>query len=119
MPDKPGSTPTAGIPAPAYASTPPTAPSPPAAGAAGVAPAAFPIISVIDVGASGIRMLLAELHPDGQVRTLEQLERPLALGRETLRTGTLSAASIQKAVNILRQYRALMVTYGVTHTRAV
>lgn len=86
---------------------------------AGVVPAAFPIISVIDVGASGIRMLLAELHPDGQVRTLEQLERPLALGRETLRTGTLSAASIQKAVNILRQYRALMDTYGVTHTRAV
>jgi len=119
MPDKPGSTPTAGIPGPAYASTSPTAPNPPAAGAPGLTPAAFPIISVIDVGASGIRMLLAELHPDGQVRTLEQLERPLALGRETLRTGTLSAASIQKAVNILRQYRALMDTYGVTHTRAV
>jgi exopolyphosphatase / guanosine-5'-triphosphate,3'-diphosphate pyrophosphatase len=119
MPDKPGSTPTAGIPGPAYASTPPTATNPPAAGAPGLTPAAFPIISVIDVGASGIRMLLAELHPDGQVRTLEQLERPLALGRETLRTGTLSAASIQKAVNILRQYRALMDTYGVTHTRAV
>jgi len=92
----------------------PTAPP-----SAAVPPAAFPIISVIDVGASGIRMLLAELHPDGQVRTLEQLERPLAMGRETLRTGTLSAASIQKAVNILRQYRALMDTYGVTHTRAV
>jgi exopolyphosphatase/guanosine-5'-triphosphate,3'-diphosphate pyrophosphatase len=76
-------------------------------------------MSVIDVGASGIRMLLAELRPDGEVRTLEQLERPLALGRETLRTGTLSASSIQKAVNILRQYRALMDTYGVTHTRAV
>lgn len=78
-----------------------------------------PIISVIDVGASGIRMLVAELGPGGEVKTLEQLERPLALGRETFRTGTLSAGSIQKAVNVLRQYRALMDTYGVTHTRAV
>ena len=76
-------------------------------------------MSVIDVGASGIRMLLAELRADSEVRTLEQLERPLALGRETFRTGTLSASSIQKAVNILRQYRALMDTYHVTHTRAV
>ncbi|HET9252899.1 MAG TPA: exopolyphosphatase, partial [Candidatus Eisenbacteria bacterium] len=89
----------------------------PAAGTA--AAAAPPVMSVIDVGASGIRMLIAELRPDGSVRTLEQLERPLALGRETFRTGTLSASSIQKAVNILRQYRALMDTYHVTHTRAV
>ena len=64
-------------------------------------------------------MLIAELHPDGQVKILEQLERPLSLGRDTFRTGTLSAASIQKAVNVLRQYRALMDTYGVSHTRAV
>jgi len=76
-------------------------------------------MSVIDVGASGIRMVIAELKADGEVRTLEELERPLALGRETFRTGTLSAGSIQKAVNVLRQYRARMDTYGVTHSRAV
>ncbi|HEX7077768.1 MAG TPA: HD domain-containing protein [Candidatus Eisenbacteria bacterium] len=81
--------------------------------------AEIPILSVIDVGASGIRMLLVELKPDGSVRTLEELERPLALGREVFKTGTLSAGSIQKAVNVLRQYRATMDTYGVTHTRAV
>src|SRR5206468_6008291 len=95
------------------------APTPPAAAPGAPAVAAPPIMSVIDVGASGIRMLIAELHPDGEVKTLEQLERPLSLGRDTFRTGTLSAASIQKAVNVLRQYRALMDTYGVTHTRAV
>ncbi len=77
------------------------------------------IMSVIDVGASGIRMVIAELKADGSVRTLEELERPLALGRETFRTGSLSAASIQKAVNVLRAYRDRMDTYGVTHVRAV
>ena len=89
----------------------------PLVGTAATAPP--PVMSVIDVGASGIRMLIAELLADGEVRLLEQLERPLALGRETFRTGTLSASSIQKAVNILRQYRALMDTYRVTNTRAV
>src|SRR5258705_5194460 len=77
------------------------------------------VLSVIGVGSSGVRMLLAELKPDGAVRILEDVQKPLALGRETFRTGTLSAASIQKAVNILRQYRAMMDSYGVTHTRAV
>src|SRR5882672_11206418 len=77
------------------------------------------VLSVIDVGSSGVRMLLAELTPDGTVRILEDVQKPLALGRETFRTGTLSAASIQKAVNMLRQYRAMMDSYGVTHTRAV
>lgn len=79
----------------------------------------LPILSVIDIGASGIRMLIAELKGDGTVRTLEALERPIALGRETFKTGTLSASSIQKAVNVLRQFRTLMDTYGVSHTRAV
>ncbi len=78
-----------------------------------------PIMSVIDIGSSGIRMLVAELHDDGTVRTLEELDRPLALGREAFRSGTLSATSIQKAVNVLRQYRERMDAYGVTHVRAV
>lgn len=78
-----------------------------------------PILSVIDVGASGIRMLIAELSADGSVRTLEELERPIALGRDTFQTGSLSAGSIRKAVNVLRQFRAAMDTYGVEHTRAV
>jgi len=77
------------------------------------------VLSVIDVGSSGVRMLVAELKADGSVRVLEDVAKPLTLGRETFRTGTLSAASIQKAVNILRQYRTMMDTYGVTHTRAV
>lgn len=84
-----------------------------------VAPGAPPIMSVIDIGSSGIRMLVAELRPDGTIRTLEELDRPLALGREAFRSGTLSASSIQKAVNVLRQYRERMDVYGVTHVRAV
>jgi len=64
-------------------------------------------------------MLVAELSPEGSLRILEDVQKPLSLGRETFRTGTLSAASIQKAVNILRQYRAMMDSYGVTKTRAV
>lgn len=78
-----------------------------------------PIICVIDVGASGIRMIIAELAGDGVVRTLEELERPIALGRDTFQTGSLSASSIRKAVNVLRQFRAVMDTYGAEHTRAV
>ena len=64
-------------------------------------------------------MIIAELAGDGVVRTLEELERPIALGRDTFQTGSLSASSIRKAVNVLRQFRAVMDPYGVEHTRAV
>ncbi|HEY6573190.1 MAG TPA: HD domain-containing protein [Candidatus Eisenbacteria bacterium] len=84
-----------------------------------VALGAPPIMSVIDIGSSGIRMLVTELRADGTIHTLEELDRPLALGREAFRSGTLSASSIQKAVNVLRQYRERMDAYGVTHVRAV
>jgi exopolyphosphatase/guanosine-5'-triphosphate,3'-diphosphate pyrophosphatase len=87
--------------------------------AQGAAEARPPILCVIDVGAGGIRMIIAELGRDGGVRTLEELERPIALGRDTFQTGSLSASSIRKAVNVLRQFRAVMDTYGVEHTRAV
>ena len=92
---------------------------PPSAAPAVATPITPPILSVIDVGASGFRLLIAELHADGRVRTLEELERPLALGRETFHTGILSAGSISKAVGVLRQFRERMDTYGVTHSRAV
>src|SRR5258705_12905772 len=77
------------------------------------------VLAVTDVGWSGVAMLRAGVRPDGAVRILDDVQKPLALGRETFRTGTLSAASIQKAVNTLRQYRSMMDTYSVTHTRAV
>jgi exopolyphosphatase / guanosine-5'-triphosphate,3'-diphosphate pyrophosphatase len=105
------------LPAPSPAASPAAAPATPAAPLS--TEQRPPILSVIDVGASGIRMLIAELCPDGTVRKQEELERPIALGRETFQTGSLSASSIRKAVNVLRQFRAVMDTYGVQHTRAV
>jgi len=87
--------------------------------AVAAASSAPPVMSVIDVGSSGVRMLLAELRADGSARILEEVQKPVALGRETFRTGMLSAATMQRAVNVLRQFRATMDSYGVTHTRAV
>ena len=54
--------------------------TPPAA--TGLSTAGAPaVLSVIDVGSSGVRMLLAELRPDGSVRTLEDVQKPLASRR--------------------------------------
>ena len=38
--------------------------------------------AVIDIGATSIRMAIAEIYSDGQVRTLDTLTQPMDLGRE-------------------------------------
>ena len=76
-------------------------------------------VAVIDVGASAIRMEIAELHPDGSVRQLESLSRGVQLGKDTFTTGRLSSESIQAACEVLRGFKQVMDSYGVRRHRAV
>ena len=76
-------------------------------------------VAVIDVGASAIRMEIAELHPDGSVRQLEALSRGVQLGKDTFTAGRLSSESIQAACEVLRGFKQVMDSYGVGRYRAV
>ena len=76
-------------------------------------------VAVIDVGASAIRLEIAELHPDGSVRRLESLSRGVQLGKDTFTVGRLSSESIQAACEVLRGFKHVMDTYHVSRYRAV
>jgi hypothetical protein len=41
------------------------------------------LVAVVDIGASAIRMAIAEITDDGPVRTLENLTQAVSLGRDT------------------------------------
>ena len=45
---------------------------------------------VIEIGSTSIRMVLAELFPDGRMRTLENLSRVVSLGEDTFSLRSLS-----------------------------
>ena len=47
-------------------------------------------VAVIDIGASAIRMRIAEIGPNGEVHNLDSLQQALRLGKDTLRAQQLS-----------------------------
>lgn len=94
-----------------------SAPQPPAVPVASAA--AVHSVAVVDIGASAVRMTVAELAPGRTVRVLEDVGRGVLLGKDTFTRGRLSPATVEAAVQVLEGYRRIMDGYGVVHCRAV
>ena len=69
--------------------------------------------AVIDIGVTSIRMAIAEISGQGEVRTLESLIQAVDLGRDVFDNRRLRPASIEKAVSVLRKFRQLVLEYGI------
>lgn len=71
-------------------------------------------VAVIDIGASAIRMRIAEIGPNGEVRNLDSLQQALRLGKDTFSTGRIQASTIEDCIKVLLGFRRVMAEYGVT-----
>jgi len=76
-------------------------------------------VAVIDVGTSSIRMAIAEIQPDGTVRTLESLAQAVHLGTDTFVNGEISRTSIEESVSVLRSYRHKLEEYEITRSEDI
>jgi exopolyphosphatase / guanosine-5'-triphosphate,3'-diphosphate pyrophosphatase len=74
------------------------------------------LVAVIDIGATSIRMSVAEISPDGKFRTLDTLVQAVDLGREAFDTRRISRATIERSVSILRRYQRVLKEYGIRNT---
>lgn len=83
-----------------------------------LAPAAR-TVAAIDVGSNALRMVIAEVLPDGQVEVLERLQRAVRLGQDTFRRGRLGGETLRAAMAILRDFKQLLDLYHVERVRAV
>ncbi len=77
------------------------------------------VIAAIDIGTNAIRMAIAQILDDGQVKVLERLQRPVRLGQDTFRKGRLRAETMRTAVGILRGFLKSIRMYGADSIRAV
>jgi exopolyphosphatase / guanosine-5'-triphosphate,3'-diphosphate pyrophosphatase len=82
-------------------------------------PTAAKTVAAIDVGANALRMVIAEVFPDGRIEPIEQLHRAVRLGQDTFRRGRLGGESMRAAVQVLRDYRQLLDLYKIESVRAV
>jgi exopolyphosphatase/guanosine-5'-triphosphate,3'-diphosphate pyrophosphatase len=77
------------------------------------------LLAAIDIGASSIRMDVAEVTSQGKLHILESLKKGVQLGKDTFAGGFLSEESIRASCEALRDFKKIMDTYGVVRYRAV
>jgi exopolyphosphatase/guanosine-5'-triphosphate,3'-diphosphate pyrophosphatase len=64
-------------------------------------------------------MVVAEVYPAGGMEILERMRRGVRLGHDTFLSGRLSQKTMSAAIQILRDYKQVLETYGVKMVRAV
>jgi exopolyphosphatase / guanosine-5'-triphosphate,3'-diphosphate pyrophosphatase len=77
------------------------------------------LVAVLDMGASAIRLAIAELAPDQSIRIIEEASRGVLLGRDTFSSGVLRVATADAALAAVEGFRDVMKQYAVDHVRAV
>ncbi len=76
-------------------------------------------VAVIDVGASAVRLVIAELKPGARPFVVEEASRGVLLGKDTFASGRIGAASMEACLRALSSFRRLMDDYGAGRYRAV
>jgi exopolyphosphatase/guanosine-5'-triphosphate,3'-diphosphate pyrophosphatase len=76
-------------------------------------------VAVIDVGASAVRLVIAEVGRGRAPLVLEEASRGVPLGKDTFASGRIGAATIEAALKALDGFRRLMDGYLVADYRAV
>jgi exopolyphosphatase/guanosine-5'-triphosphate,3'-diphosphate pyrophosphatase len=71
-------------------------------------------VTVIEIGSTGIRLLVAEVFPDRSWQTLDQSWKPVALGRDVFTTGKVSRESFLECLSVLKNYRELLASWNIT-----
>jgi exopolyphosphatase/guanosine-5'-triphosphate,3'-diphosphate pyrophosphatase len=77
-------------------------------------PRAPKLVAVVDIGATSIRMAIAEIGEGGHFRTLESLAQAVSLGKDTFSTGAIDPATTEECVRVLKSYRQKLTEYGIT-----
>jgi exopolyphosphatase/guanosine-5'-triphosphate,3'-diphosphate pyrophosphatase len=77
------------------------------------------LVAVLDMGASAVRLVIAEIAPDRSFKTVEEASRGVLLGRDTFSTGNIRAQTVDVTIAALEGFRRIMDRYGVRHVRAV
>ena len=81
--------------------------------------AAAELIGVLDMGASAIRLVVAEIDAKRTARVIEEASRGVLLGRDTFSAGKIRAQTMDAALEALDGFREIMDGYGVGAIHAV
>ncbi|WP_010251332.1 Ppx/GppA phosphatase family protein [Acetivibrio cellulolyticus] len=79
----------------------------------------YKVMAAIDVGSNALRMMIAQVKPDGEVIPMEDLYQPTNMGKDTFAFGRIQVQSIHDTCDILKGFYRLMQDYKIKDYRAV
>lgn len=77
------------------------------------------IVAAIDIGSNSIRMKIVEVKNNGKIIPLEDLRKPINLGRDSFSYGNVKTDTTNKTCGILNDFNKLLKEYKVKNVRAV
>ena len=77
-------------------------------------------VAVIDIGASAVRLVIAELRPGGLPVVVDEASRAVLLGKDTFSSGgKIGPQTLEATLRALQGFRRMMDDHGVQVYRAV
>jgi exopolyphosphatase/guanosine-5'-triphosphate,3'-diphosphate pyrophosphatase len=76
-------------------------------------------VAAIDIGANSVHLVVSRLFAPGIREILDRSKEMLQLGRSTFRTGAIPAAEMERAMQVLKRFRAIAEAQGVEAVLAV
>ena len=77
------------------------------------------LVAVIDIGATSIRMEIAEIRSVDNIRTISTLSRDVHLGENVFLSRKIRHDTMESCVDILRSYQKTALEYGIDSTRDI
>ena len=74
--------------------------------------------AALDLGASAIRLVIAEGEGES-MRIIEEVSRAVLLGKDTFTTGRVGQPTVEATLQAIEGFRSIMDTFGVVRYRAV
>ncbi|MBU0937200.1 MAG: HD domain-containing protein [Spirochaetes bacterium] len=70
-------------------------------------------VGIIEIGSTGIRLLIANVSADGSFELLETAGRQSMLGRDAFTSRQISREAMNQTISILRGFREILKAYGL------
>ncbi|MDR1444271.1 MAG: HD domain-containing protein [Treponema sp.] len=71
------------------------------------------LVAVLEIGSTGIRLLVAEISPCGEWKVVDRSEKPVALGRDVFTSGGVSRESLLECLSVLKNFRELLDGWSI------
>jgi exopolyphosphatase/guanosine-5'-triphosphate,3'-diphosphate pyrophosphatase len=79
----------------------------------GAVPSSIRLVAVLEIGSTGIRLLVAEITGKGEWKAVDRAVKPIVLGRDVFTSGQVSHSSLLECLAVLRNFQELLAGWGI------